>query len=322
MTFEWTPLAVKDVGKWAELLAAVEAEDRTGDNYSQDDLADDLGLPALDLAEGTGAVWDGDRLVAFGAVYARPVAEPAHRMRLWCAVHPEYRHRGLGGQLMSWAARAARTVHERRFPGFPLELHTQVDDHNEWAKAAVTAAGLMPRRSFYGMRRDLGRPLPTSVMPGGLKVVPYTEDLDEVAVEVRNAAFTDHWGSVPHTQESWRDLIIGTSFSREDSFVVQEESGRSVGLLITHYYEADSEVTGIREAWIQIIATLRDWRGRGVASGLLAHALAEFRARGYQRAGLGVDADNSTGALGVYVRAGFEVDRSATAYVAELSPGG
>ncbi|WP_271215670.1 GNAT family N-acetyltransferase [Streptosporangium carneum] len=323
MTFEWTPLAITGVSEWAELLAAVEAEDGTGEHHSQDDLVDELGLALLDLEDGTRAVWDGDRMVAFGAVYARQAADPVHLMRLWCAVHPDYRRRGLGGRLVDWAVQAARVIHERRFPGLPLELHAYVNDRNRWAGAVVTAAGLTPIRFFYDMGRGLDDPLPVGVMPEGLRVVPYAEDLDETAMRVRNEAFVDHWGSVPHTRESWRSMVVGAgAFSPEDSFVVQEESGRGVGLLITHYFEAETEITGVREAWIQIIGTLREWRGRGVAGALLAHALTEFRARGYHRAGLGVDVANSTGALGVYTRAGFEVKQRTTAYGIELSPGG
>ncbi|GHH65287.1 hypothetical protein GCM10017673_09120 [Streptosporangium violaceochromogenes] len=59
-----------------------------------------------------------------------------------------------------------------------------------------------------------------------------------------------------------------------------------------------------------------------MASALLAHALAEFRAQGYHRAGLSVDAGNTTGALKVYTRAGFAVERRVTAYVPSIGEGG
>ncbi|MER7210601.1 GNAT family N-acetyltransferase [Streptosporangium sp. NPDC000239] len=317
MTFTWTPLTGDDVDRWAELLTAVEAEDRTGDNYSRSDLLQDLAL--ADPAEGTCGVWDGDRLVAFGVVYAGSVAEPGHIMRTWGAVHPAYRRRGLGGRLMNWTLQAGRRVHEGLFPGRPLSLHVYVHDGNEGAGAVARAAGMLPVRTFHVMTRDLAAPLPESHLPEGLKIVPYGDDLEEAAREVRNAAFADHWGSTPHTAESWREKLIRLeAFSGKDSFVVQEESGRSVGILLTFYYAADTEVTGVREAWVQTVATLEDWRGRGVAGALLAHALAHFRSEGYGKAALSVDTGNATGAPGVYLRAGFEVSRGATAYVADL----
>jgi ribosomal protein S18 acetylase RimI-like enzyme len=40
----------------------------------------------------------------------------------------------------------------------------------------------------------------------------------------------------------------------------------------------------------------------------------------FDRAGLSVDADNPTGAVGVYTRAGFEVYQRATAYSLTITP--
>ncbi|GGQ24783.1 GNAT family N-acetyltransferase [Streptosporangium pseudovulgare] len=320
MTLQWRPLTKDDVERWATLLAEVEKADRIGENYGAEDLTDDLDNPLLDLAEGTLAAWDGDRMVAFGLTACGSAADPAHRMHLWAAVHPEYRRRGLGRHVLDWAVRNTPVLHERRHPGRPLELHTGVFDGNEGATALMRTAGMAPSRWFFTMGRDLGTEIRPAALPAGLRIVPYRADLADAARGVRNAAFTDHWGSVPHTPESWERTIVGVhAFRPEDSYLVQDESGRGVAVLITHYYEADTQATGIREAWIQIIGTVREWRGKGVAGALLAHALGEFRARGYRRAALGVDADNPTGALGVYSRAGFEVENRTTTYVLRLA---
>ncbi|MGV9773262.1 GNAT family N-acetyltransferase [Streptosporangium sp. NPDC003464] len=315
MMFDWAPLTRDDAGSWAELLAEVERADRVGENYGAGDLADDLDNPLLDLAEGTLAAWDGDRMVAFGVTACRPTADPVHKMTLWGAVHPAYRRRGLGGHLLDWAVRTTPVLHGRRFPGRPLELHLHAFDSNEGAAALAVRKGMTPARWFYGMSRDLGVAPPAAVLPGGLEIVTCRGDLQEAAREVYNASFADHWGSTPHTPESWRRAVVGVrAFRPESSFLVRDRSGGSVAVLLTYYYEADTEATGVREAWIQIIGTLREWRGKGVAGALLAHALAEFRAQGYAKAGLGVDADNPTGALGVYTRAGFEVEQRTTTY--------
>ncbi|MFF0309029.1 GNAT family N-acetyltransferase [Streptosporangium sp. NPDC004379] len=319
MTLQWRPLTKDDVERWAELLAEVEKADRAGENYGVEDLADDLDNPLLDLAEGTLSAWDGDRMAAFGVTPCANAADPVHPMHLWGAVHPGYRRRGLGRHMLDWAIRNTPVLHERRHPGRPLEFHASVFDGNEGADALMRAVGMTPVRWFRTMGRDLAAEIRPVALPAGLRIVPYRADLADAAREVRNAAFTDHWGSVPHTPESWERSIVGVhAFRPEVSHLVQDGSGRSVAVLITHYYEADTRATGIREAWIQIIGTLREWRGRGVAGALLAHALAEFRERGYQRAALGVDADNPTGALGVYTRAGFETEKRATTYMRRL----
>ncbi|MET8050077.1 GNAT family N-acetyltransferase [Streptosporangium sp. NPDC005286] len=321
MTVEWAPLGKDDVGAWAELLVAIDAVDQVGGRSDADDLAEELVNPLLDPVEGTLGAWESGRLVAYGVTMARAAAEPVHRMSLWGGVHPEYRRRGLGGHLLEWAIGNTPVLHERRFPGQPLELHVEVDTRNEGLRALVAGAGMEPARWFYGMALDLSAELPEVSLPDGLRIVTYRDDLEDAVREVRNRSFVDHWGSVQHTPESWRNTVVGVKVFRPDgSFVALDASGESVGVLLTHYFEADTEATGVREAWIQIIGTLREWRGRGVASVLLAHALREFRAQGYDKAGLGVDADNPTGALGIYTRAGFEIAHRTADYGLPLVP--
>ncbi|GII04823.1 N-acetyltransferase [Planobispora takensis] len=320
MTLEWGPLTERDNGALAELLAAMEAEDRTGENYDADDVADDFANPAYDLARGTLAAWDDGRLVAYGMLMARAEADPVHQMGFWGGVHPAYRRRGIGRQVVDWGVRTAPTIHESRFPGRPLEIHFFAHDRNAGAKALAETAGMTPARWFCDMGRDLEAELPRVDPPDGLKIVPYGDDLEDAVREVRNASFADHWGSVRHTPESWRSVMIGTkAFRPEISFVAQDGSGTAVGVLLSLYHEAVTQATGVREAWIQIIGTLREWRGRGVASALIAHALAEFRAQGYRRTGLAVDVDNATGALGIYTRAGFEIEQRTTVYALPLT---
>ncbi|MEV4746557.1 GNAT family N-acetyltransferase [Streptosporangium sp. NPDC049248] len=315
MTVEWAPLSKADVEAWAELLVAIDEVDQVGGREDADDLAEELVNPLLDPVAGTLGAWESGRLVGYGVIMARAAAEPVHRMSFWGGVRPEYRRRGLGGHLLEWAIGNAPVLHERRFPGRPLELHVEVDSRNEGLRALVAGAGMEPARWFYGMALDLGAELPEVSLPDGLQIVTYRDELEDAVLQVRNRSFVDHWGSVQHTAESWRNTVVGVKvFRPEGSFVALDASGQSVGVLLTHYFEADTEATGVREAWIQIIGTLREWRGRGVASALLAHALREFRTQGYDKAGLGVDADNPTGAFGIYTRAGFEIAHRTVAY--------
>lgn len=79
-------------------------------------------------------------------------------------------------------------------------------------------------------------------------------------------------------------------------------------------YEADTAVTGIREIYVGQVGTVRSHRGRGLAAVALSALMREAERTGYKRASLGVDADNPTGALGLYERLGFESDKKAITY--------
>ncbi|WP_214319229.1 GNAT family N-acetyltransferase [Nonomuraea sediminis] len=235
MSLQWGPLTKDDAVPLAELWAAMEAEDDTGERYGVEDVAQQLANPLLDLPGGTLAARRGRSLVAFAMLPARPAY-----LRMWGGVHPAHRGQGYGTRLLDWGYRTAR------------------------------------------------------------------------AMRVRNESFQDHWRSVPYTRESWLQYMIGNLHFLPGSSFLALADGRPVSAVITHEREG--------QAWIQIVGTLAGWRGRGVASGLLAHALSAFKAQGYGTAGLGVDTHNPTGALSVYRRAGFEVVRRSATYARALTP--
>jgi len=54
---------------------------------------------------------------------------------------------------------------------------------------------------------------------------------------------------------------------------------------------------------------------------LLQEVFTEFKKRGKKRAGLNVDADNSSGALGLYLQAGMRVELETQVFEKELRPG-
>ncbi|NUR91771.1 MAG: GNAT family N-acetyltransferase [Nonomuraea sp.] len=321
MSLEWEPLTRDDAEPLADLLVAIEAEDRTGEAADLDDVREQLSHHLLDLAAGTLAAREGGRIVAFGYLTVRQSVVDTHVMRLTGGVHPAYRRRGLGKRVLDWSLATAPALSEKAFPGVPLEVHLNVYDTNAGLKALAEGAGFTANRWFVQMGRPLTGELPKVAPPEGVSIDTWSPELDEGAREVRNVAFRDHWGSVPHTPESWQAYIVGTrNFLPASSFVALHE-GRAVGVLMTHTFEGYNEQAGERRAWIQIIGTLREWRGKGVAGALIAHALAAFRAQGFDTAGLGVDADNPTGAVSVYARAGFEPLTRTTNYALPLATG-
>jgi ribosomal protein S18 acetylase RimI-like enzyme len=73
--------------------------------------------------------------------------------------------------------------------------------------------------------------------------------------------------------------------------------------------------------WVSTLGVRRPWRRRGLGLALLQHSVHCFWQNGKQRAGLGVDAENLTGALDLYKKAGMHVHRKFNLYEKELRPG-
>jgi ribosomal protein S18 acetylase RimI-like enzyme len=73
--------------------------------------------------------------------------------------------------------------------------------------------------------------------------------------------------------------------------------------------------------WVGSLGVLRPWRKRGLGLALLRHSFNEFYRRGKRKVGLGVDAQNLTGALRLYENAGMHVHKAFDQYEKELRPG-
>jgi ribosomal protein S18 acetylase RimI-like enzyme len=71
---------------------------------------------------------------------------------------------------------------------------------------------------------------------------------------------------------------------------------------------------GVKRAWLDSVFTRRAWRRRGLARALMVRSFHLLRDRGMEVAALGVDAENPTGALGLYESLGFSVTERMTAW--------
>jgi ribosomal protein S18 acetylase RimI-like enzyme len=175
----------------------------------------------------------------------------------------------------------------------------------------VTAAGFEPVRRFLEVARPTASPVPELPAPAGVELVPWRAALDEPARQCHVEAFADHWGSEPRTAEEWAQWYTGHRCFRPDLSVlaVDPSSGEVASLVLCAAYPQDWATLPV-EAWVNTVGTRRAWRGKGVARWLLADALRRIAAAdtGFERAVLGVDAENPTGALRLYRDLGFDED--------------
>jgi ribosomal protein S18 acetylase RimI-like enzyme len=124
--------------------------------------------------------------------------------------------------------------------------------------------------------------------------------------EVIEEAFAEEWGRPERSFEDWQQTVFAQeSFDPTLSFLVRE--GDEV-------VAAESCAQRFGMGWIASIGVRKPWRRRGLGRALLLHAFAELFERGERRIGLGVDAENPTGATGLYERVGMRVAWQADTY--------
>ena len=313
MGFGRRPLAPGDARGWVALLTAIQDADGSDDHYSEQDAREFFGDPDRDFANGSVAIYDGPTMAGYGVLTSRSEADPVHEMRYQGGVHPSYRGRGLGGELLDWAEKAAVPLHNDRHPRRPLSLSSGCLSSNAGAVALHEQRGYQPVRWFHSMVRDLTADIPEAVVPAGVQVAGYQPDMAEHARLVRNESFRDHWGSTETPAQVWAHFLASEAFRPGFSFLAYGGS-EPFGMLMSYEHEAYNTKTGHRDLHISLVGTRAAGRKRGIATALLTTAMSAACSGGYDQASLGVDADSLTGAVRLYQSVGFTVALTWTAF--------
>jgi ribosomal protein S18 acetylase RimI-like enzyme len=179
------------------------------------------------------------------------------------------------------------------------QLTFVIPEWDEPAWRAYMEYGFELTTRVLQMEVELAEVREQAAFPDDVAVRTYT-DADAPAVQglldEAYAVWDDAY--VPMAHADWRAWMTGDPSFDPECWWLAEANGSLAGVCLTW-----------KEGWVKDIATAPAWRGRGVGKALLLHALTEHRKRGNRKLGLKVDDRNPTGAVQLYERCGFRVDR-------------
>ena len=265
--------------------------------------------PAIDpqrdllVAEST----DGELVGAGSLVDA---AEDHAIIWLRVALHPRHAPEGLCERLLLPLERRAQELGTDR-----SLLHAGCLSAETELRALYERSGYELVRHFFRMQAQLGAEVPEPVWPEGLELRPFDPDEHFALVHAADEeAFEDHWGSVRTSLEEWRHFMTAAHYDPTLWFVVWD------GDEIAGFSLCNANWTGDQGlGWVNVLGVRRPWRRRGLALALLLHSFRELAGRGMDRVALGVDAENLTGALRLYEKAGMRVVRQSDTWQKPLS---
>ena len=233
--------------------------------------------------------------------------------RLWGAVDPDYRRRGIGTALLADNERRARVLWSSAPTGLRPVLGAFSADGRPAAKL-LEGAGYEVVRWFFDMVRPTLDETPTDVpLPDGFELRPATRELYPAIWKANREAFRDHWGGSDESEAAMRRFLEAPD-ADPSLWLIAWEGEEIAGGIINGIHPEENEALGIQRGWLHSVFTRRQWRRRGLARALIARSLVVLRDRGMTSAALGVDADNPSGALGLYEEAGFEIDERFNAW--------
>jgi ribosomal protein S18 acetylase RimI-like enzyme len=169
-------------------------------------------------------------------------------------------------------------------------------------RAALSRRGFRVVRSSFTMEIDLARSIDEPAWPAGLASRPFVRGEERAVYDAYVEAFADHWGFVA---ESFADWCVWNLAADADTSLwrLVEDRGEIAAVCLSNPSRGDDPTLG----WIGVLAVRRPWRRRGLARALLLESFDLFRSVGRRRAALGVDSENTTGALALYEAVGMAV---------------
>jgi len=299
----------QDVQAVQALLDVVESDSTGEPRRSEIEVATRFRDPRAELTRNSWVVVGPDgALAGFGFVFWSRSAQGEAEL----FVHPDHRGLGLGEALLDTIEARAIDLASAAPRESKPRLHVWCGEAKARRRRWLLGHGYRAVRESYLMRIDLpDEPIAEMPLPPGVDVRPFVLGRDEPAVHAADEeAFADHFLHDPSTLEEWMIDSVELKGFDPSLWLVAWAGDEVAGESLTLIFET--------EAYVDSLSVRRSWRGRGLGLALLTRAFAAAHARGLRKIRLGVDAQNPTGALALYLKAGMRVERREEVFAKDL----
>lgn len=233
-------------------------------------------------------------------------------------VDPAYRRRGIGRVMLEENERRLRELAASETSERTPIFGSWSSERQPGDQALLESAGYTAARWFFGMVRGNLEDVPDTSLPDGLEVRAIDRAGARQVWDGLVEAFADHWGGFDSSEEQLQRWLDSPTVD-VSLWVIAFDGDEVAGGVVNGIDPEQNAALAVQRGWLQSVFTRRPWRRRGLAKAMIAASLGVLRDRGMTSAALGVDADNPSGALGLYEGLGFTVDVRSTAWRKDFS---
>jgi len=307
----------RDLDAIAHLINTCEEVDRLDEGTSISELQQEFNAPSLDVARDIRLWEDAEgKLIGFARLW---ISEPGEVIDgwLWFRVHLGARGGDLEAAAIAWGEVRMREVSAMRGGRVKLRTYARAEDCDRIS--VLTSCGFKVDRYFCRMARSLSEPIPEPHFPEGFALRQFPGEQDaEAWVEMFNQSFIDHWNHHDLTVDKFKHELAKPDYRNDLDLIAVADDGTFVAFCYCKISVQECDRTGRNEGWIACLGTRRGFRKMGLGRAMLLAGLHRLKAAGVATAILGVDAENSSGAMGLYESAGFHNIRNSISYVKDV----
>jgi ribosomal protein S18 acetylase RimI-like enzyme len=238
-------------------------------------------------------------------------------------VLPRWRCKGIGSTLLNFNEKRLRQIARQLKENVELPADAPCLLDNFVSSSEKDRINLLEQRGYQSVRYafEMVRPdlenIPVLPMPTGVEVRPVESEHMRLIWEASNEAFRDHWGYIPDPWEAFEQMMDDPDFD-PSLWRVAWQGDQIAGMVLSFINKDENEMYGRKRGYTENICVRRPWRQQGLAKALIAQSLVALKERGMTEAGLGVDAENISGALHLYEFMGYGVVKRSAMYRKEM----
>lgn len=299
--FTWRVPTTADAQAVTDLVIATDVDEFGEPGFDLQDLRALWTRKHFDLEADAWLIFASDSLLAGYA--DMHVAGGLTRLDNISCAHPNFKNRGIEDWILANAEEWARA----RVQDQPIVLRHVVNAHAPEKIARMKRWGYDAVRHAWIMRIVFDQAPPQPILPEGIVLRPFERGRDEHAAhETIQETFRDLWQHQDVPYDEWANFVFRNDFFSPELSFLAFDGDEIAAAAIVYLYP--------NEGWVQQFGVRRAWRKRGLGLALLHTIFGEMYKRGLPRAGLEVDAENPSGALRLYERAGMRVNQQFTEF--------
>jgi mycothiol synthase len=231
------------------------------------------------------------------------------------SVLPEFRHRGIGRDLL----KTAITVLKEN--GMKIAAAWAQTDrlacthlYDSFGFKHVRTSSLM-KRNLVNHSQETEENEQVNLREARLK-----ED-EEIALIMRldNEAFKEHFNYRPMTLDETKYMLLESPFWQHQKVWFAMLNDQPVGYVVGGIDEKLNREKNAKHGWILNIGVLKPHRRKDLGTTLMLQAMSHLKAQGMEDALLYVDDQNPTHAMKLYEKIGFQIHHKSASYELQLA---
>jgi mycothiol synthase len=299
----------QDLSALARMLTEIESIDRDGEDTSEEYLRASLAWPNYRPEQDVWVAETEGKLIGYGVAFE----QPSQNCTIYVVVHPSYRRKGLGSQLLELTLNRALDIGSRN-------ILVYANEHNNASNQFLIAHNFQPVGSSGSLKLEADAETSPAEFPKGFTLKRYSEVSDPlVLLQALDDCYLEMWGHQHNnnrSEEERKSPRFLQYYDANDILLLFDQTNSIFGICSLKPQgkrQGSGEISDLLDG----PGIVQPYREQGYQRQMVLAGIEHLRKKGTHPITLEFWGDNEN-ALDIYRSLGFEMVNRFVAYHKEL----